>query len=296
MAFAGLCILAFGGWNLGLSISMSEKLFLLVAADWNWFSLGQIAGCATALLCGVAWTELTRVDFATRLIVFAGQFMPIVVVGVFWGVARTRGVGYPSLVYPVGLVAPSVTGCLLMERRQPWGRDVLSTSVRLSVGVVRPVSSVIVDCDVIDVNSSTGGSDSVLLLLVIVKSLPADSTGAWVSCNGFDGWVHLTLVASGRMDRVGCIDQLGFLWGVFMLFELGRAMPGSLKDHSIFINLFDNDTAALARSCQGRLTHMNYMRLGSVRVGMAWVCGQWPIGRSYVGFCWGLRASQAYSV
>ena len=91
MAFAGLCILAFGGWILGLSASMSETLFLLVAADWNWFSLGQIAGCATALLGGVAWTELTGVDFAKRLIVFAGQFMPfyrfhpgwIVVVGVF---------------------------------------------------------------------------------------------------------------------------------------------------------------------------------------------------------------------
>ena len=137
----------------------------------------------------------------------------IVVVGVFWGVVGTRGVGYPPLVYPVGLVAPSVTGCLLMERRQPWGRDVISTSVRLSVGVVRPVSSVIGDGDVIDVNSGTGGSDSVLLLRVIVKSLPADSTSAWVSCQGFDGWVHLVIVAPERKDRVGCIDQLGFLWG-----------------------------------------------------------------------------------
>ena len=280
MAFAGLCILAFGGWILGLSASMSEALFLLVAADWNWFSLGlQNAGCVTNLLGGVAWTELTGVDFAKRLIVFAGQFMPfyrfypgsIVVVGVFWGVAGTRGVGYPSLVYPVGLVAPSVTGCLLMEGRQPCGRDVLSTSVRLSVGVVRPVSSVIVDCDVIDVNSSTGGSDSVLLLRVILKSLPADSTGAWVSCNGYDGWVLLVLVASGRKDWVGCIDQLGFLWGVFMILKLGRAMPGSLKDHSVFLNLFDNDTAALASSCQGELTHMNCTRLGSAGVVMAWV-------------------------
>ena len=192
----------------------------------------------------------------------------IVGVGVFWGVARTRGVGYPPLVYPVGLVAPSVTGCLLMEGRQPWRRDVLSTSVRLGVGVVRPVSSVVVDGDVIDVNSSTGGSDSVLLLLVIVKSLPADSTGAWVSCQGFDGRVHLVLVAPERMDRVGCMDQLGFLLRVFMLSELGRAMPGSLKDHSVFINLFDNDTTALASNCQGELPHMNYMRLGSVRVGM----------------------------
>ena len=98
---------------------------------------------------------------------------------------------------------------------------------------------------VIDVNSSTGGSDSVLLLLFIVKSLPADSTGAWVSCHEFDGWVHMVLVASGRMDRVGCIDQLGFMWGVFMILKLGRAMPGSLKDHSVFINLSGNATAAL---------------------------------------------------
>ena len=75
MAFAGLCILAFGGWILGLSASMFETLFLLVAADWNWFSLGQNAECATNLLCGVAWTELTGVDFAKRVVVFAGQFM-----------------------------------------------------------------------------------------------------------------------------------------------------------------------------------------------------------------------------
>ena len=81
------------------------------------------------MLCGVAWTELTGVDFAMRLIVFAGQFMPfyrfhpgwIVVVGVFWGVVGTKGVGYPPLVYPVGLVAPSVTGCLLMEGRSLGG-------------------------------------------------------------------------------------------------------------------------------------------------------------------------------
>ena len=67
-------------------------------------------GATTTLLGGVAWTEFTGVDFARRLIVFAGEFVPfyrfhpgwIVVVGVSWGVARTRGVGYPSLVYPVG--------------------------------------------------------------------------------------------------------------------------------------------------------------------------------------------------
>ena len=91
MAFAGLCILAFGGWILGLSAYMSETLFLLVAADLIWSSLGlQNAGCVTNLLGGVAWTELTGVDFAKRLIVFAGESLPfyrfhpgwIVVVGV----------------------------------------------------------------------------------------------------------------------------------------------------------------------------------------------------------------------
>ena len=57
------------------------------------------------------------------------RFLPgwIVVVGVFLGVVGTKGVGYTPLVYPVGLVAPSVTGCLLMEGRQPWGRGVLCT-------------------------------------------------------------------------------------------------------------------------------------------------------------------------
>ena len=71
-----------------------------------------------------------------------------------------------------------------------------------------------------------------------------------------------------------------------MLFELGRAMPGSLKDHSAFIELFDNDTAALASICQGELTHMNDMRLGSVGVGMAWVwsMGDWSLlGRLLLG-------------
>ena len=193
IVFAGLCMFLFGSLVLDDSDFVSWTNVLSVAAGRGLF-LHRLRGVvnATDVLCGITRTGSAGVDLTKIWFVFArrirrlfSRFHPgwVVVFGVLWGVAKIGGFGHPHLFHPGCLVAPFATDCLLMEGRQPWGRDARVVG-RSDIGVCRPVTSAIAGGDIcINVNSGAVGSTH----LVMEALLRAISTDAWITCHNDDG-------------------------------------------------------------------------------------------------------------